>query len=226
MAHGKSDDSSSTAHPPDAEIEALRTSLRNFVSCITLAPLSIAMFDREMRYLAASALWLQDYGRGYSDLIGRSHYDVLPDQPERWKEFHRRGLAGETIKNDEDLWAQADGTPHWLRWTVTPWRDTHGAVGGIMITTENITDRKHAEEAWREQERMLSESQHMAHLGSWSVQLATGKITWSAEAYRIYGVTPETFTHDIKDYFNFVHPDDHAATHRQYELLTDVTQRL
>jgi PAS domain S-box-containing protein len=117
---------------------------------IEQAPISMAMFDRGMNYLAYSQRWLADYGRGYPDLSGRNHYQVHPDLPEQWKAVHRRALAGEMVKNDEDHWRQADGRDHWLRWAVMPWRDERGEVGGIIMSAEDITERKRAEEGLRE----------------------------------------------------------------------------
>jgi PAS domain S-box-containing protein len=110
------------------------------------APVSIAMFDRDMNYLATSGRWVAEYGRGYADLVGLNHYQVHPDMPPEWKRVHRQGLAGETLKNDEDLWTQADGSRHWLRWAVLPWTDENGAIGGIIICAEDITERMLARE--------------------------------------------------------------------------------
>ncbi len=140
-------DSLSPTFNADLMIEALKNSQQQLLSCIKLAPLSIAMFDRDMRYLATSALWIVDYGRGFTDLTGKSHYEIHPDLPARWKEIHQRGLNGETLKNDDDLWVHADGSKHWLRWSVTPWRDLHSEIGGIIISAENITERKQTEAA-------------------------------------------------------------------------------
>ncbi len=135
--------------------EALRISHQTLRAGITSTPLSIVMFDRDMRYLAASRRWVEDYGRGHTDLIGRLHYEILPDIPERWKQAHRRGLAGETITNDEDRWGQADGTQLWMRWAIVPWHDERGNVGGIILSVEDITARKRAEEALRAQHAEL-----------------------------------------------------------------------
>ncbi len=122
--------------------ERLRHSQEQLLLFIEHAPVSIAMFDREMNYLAYSLRWLQDYGRGYPNLLGRNHYQVNPDMPERWKTSLRQGLAGETLSNDSDHWLQADGSRHWLRWAVLPWRDTAGAIGGIIISAEDTTERE------------------------------------------------------------------------------------
>jgi diguanylate cyclase (GGDEF)-like protein/PAS domain S-box-containing protein len=123
-----------------------RQSAKQLLEFIRQAPISIAIFDREMRYLANSDRWLQDYCDGYEEVTGRSHYDVLPDLPQQWREIHQRGIAGETQQNDEDLWTCNDGSKRWVRWAVAPWIDSVGAVGGIIISTEDITGRKLADE--------------------------------------------------------------------------------
>jgi PAS domain S-box-containing protein len=133
--------------------EALQRSHKQLLSFIEQAPLSIAMFDRKMNYLAASRRWVVEYGRGYENLIGRNHYEVHPDVPKHWKEAHQKGLAGESLKNDDDLWIQADGTKNWLRWAITPWTDEHGGIGGIIVSTEDISERKRAEAAAFQNER-------------------------------------------------------------------------
>ena len=113
------------------------------------APVALAMFDREMRYVAVSRRWLEEYGLVGREMIGRSHYEVIPDIPERWKEAHRRGLAGESQRAEEDRFDRADGTVQWIRWEVIPWRAGDGSVGGIVLFAEDITLRKEAEERLR-----------------------------------------------------------------------------
>ena len=112
---------------------------------ITYAPAALAMFDRDMRYLALSRRWMTDF-RTPIDVIGRSHYDVFPDIPERWKAAHRRGLAGDIVRVEEDRFVRATGAEQWLHWEVRPWRVNDDQVGGIVIFTEDITQRKRDEE--------------------------------------------------------------------------------
>lgn len=113
------------------------------------APVAMAMFDRRMRYLAASRRWVSDYrleGRG---IIGKSHYEVFPEIPERWKAVHRRGLAGEVLSAEAELFKRRDGSAHWLRWEVRPWHERPGVPGGLVIFSEDITERRRAEERFR-----------------------------------------------------------------------------
>ena len=58
------------------------------------------MFDTEMRYLQASDRWLNDYRLPGQAINGKSHYELFPDLPERWKEVHRRVLAGAVERCD------------------------------------------------------------------------------------------------------------------------------
>jgi PAS domain S-box-containing protein len=108
---------------------------------IERCPVSVAMFDGEMRYLAVSDRWLEDYHLGRDSLIGHSHYQVFPDIPERWKEIHRRCLAGAAERSEADLFRRADGSVTWLRWEICPWRDRRGEIGGIIIASKDITER-------------------------------------------------------------------------------------
>ncbi len=130
----------------------LRKTTEGFRLLEEYAP-ALAMFDCEMRYLYASRRWRTDYGLGDRDLRGVSHYDVFPEIPERWKQIHRRALAGEALREGHDRFDRADGSTQWIRWEIRPWCETTGTVGGVVVFAEDVTDiteRKQTEEALRQ----------------------------------------------------------------------------
>ncbi len=116
-----------------------------------------------------------------------SHYEVFPEIPERWREAHRRGMAGEILQADEDRFERLDGQIQWVRWEVRPWHQSDGRVGGIVIFTEDITARKRMETALQASERRYRELVESANSAiiRWS---RDGTLTYFNEyAQRLFG---------------------------------------
>ncbi len=171
------------------------------------APVAMAMFDREMRYLHVSRRWKSEYGLGDRELVGQSHYEVFPELSEEWKEAHRRGLAGESLGADGDRFERADGTRQWIRWEIRPWYEAGGSVGGILMLTEDITRRREAEEALTESEiRFRTLADALPQL-VWTAN-TKGVVEYYNARYREYGITA---TADRGyDWEQTTHPDDLA----------------
>ena len=130
---------------------------RMLLNLIETAPVAMAMFDREMRYLSNSERWLQDFGREGHLLVGRSHYEVFPNTPERQKLVHARAQCGESLSCPEDEFVGEDGEPLYVRWAVRPWTTPEGQVGGIVIVADRIDDLVRARQAAVETARLKSE---------------------------------------------------------------------
>jgi hypothetical protein len=79
------------------------------------------MFGTAMRYIAVSKRFLVDYDLGDREIAGLTHYEVFPEIPERWKEIHRRCLAGAVEKAGEAPFLRANGKMDWVRWEIHPW---------------------------------------------------------------------------------------------------------
>ncbi|MBL8302222.1 MAG: PAS domain S-box protein, partial [Ideonella sp.] len=119
--------------------EALRRSRAQLLSFIAHAPHAIAIFDRDMNFLAASRRWIDQHEDGRDDVVGQNNYVLHPDLPEAWKQAHRRALDGEPQVAQEDVWLDAAGRERWLAWSVVPWTDDDASVGGIIVSSEVIT---------------------------------------------------------------------------------------
>ena len=104
------------------------------------APAAIAMFDKQMHYLAVSQRWVEDFGLSGQNLIGRSHYAIFPTIPQRWKDVHRRCLAGATERGEAELFEENNGSRQWLHWEVRPWKEAAGTIGGVVIFSEDISE--------------------------------------------------------------------------------------
>ena len=114
--------------------------------CVEHSPAAPAMLDRNMNYLIVSQRWLTDYHLSERNIIGHSHYEIFPDLQERWKDIHQRCLNGAVEKSEGDQFTHADGSIDWVRWEIRPWQDRNGEIGGLIIFSEVLTERKRAAE--------------------------------------------------------------------------------
>ncbi|MBL3655494.1 PAS domain S-box protein [Fulvivirga sediminis] len=128
---------------------------------VRYAPVAIAMFDKHMNYLACSNKWLTDWWVKGSpiqidDLVGKNHYEVFPDVIPYWKSVHKRALKGAMEFNENDEFIKENGKKEILRWDARPWRDENNNIGGIIIHTEFITERKNNEKLLEQSKARLS----------------------------------------------------------------------
>ena len=153
---------------PDRVEHLPRLETGNLRAFIDQAPVSMAMFDREMRYMAASQRWIERLCGGRRDVIGRSHYEVNPEVPQHWREFHQRALAGEKLGEERERLQRQDGSAMWVRWQACPWHDAGGEIGGITVVGEDVTAEVEREQALRQGTSALAR----LHDVGWRLRLA------------------------------------------------------
>lgn len=187
---------------------ALRDSEARLRLFVEHAPAALAMFDREMRYQSVSRRWLTDYQLEDGDILGRSHYEIFPEIPQRWQDIHRRGLAGEVVRADQDRFEREDGSVQWLRWEVRPWYAADGAVGGIVIFSEDITERKATEQALRESEARHRSLLEMAPFPAVLTRVRDGVLLYGNHRAELqYGIKREEGIGQTADSF-YENPED------------------
>jgi PAS domain S-box-containing protein len=180
------------------------------------APVSIAMFDRDMCYLAVSHQYAGQIGVPPAQIIGRSAYEIFPNHPERWVAAHKRCLAGASERCDVDFVVRPDGSSHWVRWDIRPWYKADRTVGGLILFTEIITERIHAQKQLHESEARLELAIRAGALGIYDYNLAKGTTTWDMRVRELWGaekneeITYETFLAGL-------HPDDREPTVKALE---------
>ena len=168
---------------------------------IAFAATPIAMVDTQMRYVAASPAWCAEYKLDVASILGKSHYEVFPEIPERWRELHRRSLAGEPLSSDLDLFARARGAVQWLRWSTRPWRTMTGEIGGIVMVVNGVNEvhqlRAVADEAHEEFEVLFENQAIGVVLAEWNGRILRANASFAALAGQdpaeITGLEVESF---------------------------------
>ena len=186
--------------------EAIKRNERVLQLFVKHSPAAIAMFDKEMKYIVVSDRFKLDYRLGEKVLTGRSHYEIFPEMTAEYKEIHQRCLAGEIIKNEEASFLRADGTLDWVRWEIHPWYEQPDKIGGIILFSEVITERKQAEEALKENYALLRIAGKTAKFGGWNVNLNENRTYWSDQVAAIHEM-PAGYTPLVEEAILFYAPE-------------------
>ena len=154
------------------------------------------------------------HGRPISDVVG---VDETADEAES---IMARLTLGETWSG-EFLVRRRDGTTFPVFVTDTPIHDAGGAVIGVIGVSTDITERREISESLARTVAQLGEAQHIARLGSWEFDVASGMMTWSDEQYRLLGYRPGEIEPSLRALVDRVAPGDKAKAQRVLSTLAD-----
>ncbi len=112
-----------------------------------------------------------------------------PDDRARYADLRGRLLAGELNSfTEEKRYVKKGGDTVWVRSTVSMVRGPDGTPTRVIAVTEDITARRETEDKLRQSEALLVIAGRTAHLGGWSLDLATRQLLWSDEVCLLHGV--------------------------------------
>jgi diguanylate cyclase (GGDEF)-like protein/PAS domain S-box-containing protein len=194
----------------------LRASEARFRLMANSSPIMIWITDTQGEPTFVNQSWLDFTGFGSAQAM--THEDwintIHPDDRNTAFVGYYRNTEDQVAITTEYRLRNAEGAWRWILDKGMPLYNNSGEFTGYIGSAIDITERKQVQQILQDKERMLSESQRIAHVGSWSTELATGFMSWSDEMYRIYDVTQETFGHSVKAFLDLIHPDDRVAMKR------------
>lgn len=198
MAHPRPPGSSSIGNPADDRRQALEWALGACPSAAFAASAAGCIFFINE---AARACWPEvTPGAPISSLFpadARVEFDAIAagvianGMPSQF-ECAERGPAGRR---------------GWMRFALSPLRD-QGRTDAFLCIAFDLTELKRSQERARRSEQLMVDTQGVAHLGTWEWDVSETTAVWSEELYRIYGLTPETYTPSYEGYVAMVHPED------------------
>jgi len=144
-----------------------------------------------------------------TEVLGRGVRELLTDIEPFWIETYGHvALTGEPLTFERYY---PEPLNRWFE--VYAYRP---APRQFAVVFMDITQRKKAEEALRESEKRHERSQEIAHLGSWELEVAANRLTWSDETFRIFGLKPQEFAATYEAFLAAIHPDDRKAVDAAY----------
>src|ERR1700730_14832713 len=145
--------------------------------------------------------------------------------------------SGTHLKAEHRI-VRPDGEVRFVQVLGTVKRDASGLAYELFGTSQDITDRKLAEQALRQTQFYLSEGERLAHMGSWASRDLGIRwsddldIYWSDEVYNIFGFDPKNGTPKLQQFFSAIHPQDRTRlseaikTMHEQRCKCDVTTRV
>lgn len=185
------------------------------------APTAIAMFDRQLCYLAVSNQWIKEFQLSGSDIIGDSIYQIFPNASDTWGRYFNEGLNGETIKNDGEKLRRQDGIELWLKYVICPWYDANGEIGGIIVNTIDITEQRKAVEELTFTKDRLQLATEATKVGVWDLDVPTNRLVWDDQMYKLYGADREGGQAPSEIWVKHLHPDDLDRAVTEYRMALD-----
>lgn len=121
-------------------------------------------------------------------------------------------------KSEEHEWTyvRKDGSRLPVLLSMTTLRDEQGAVTGFLGVALDLTEQKKTQALLHASSRSLREAQALAQLGSWELNLADHRLTWSEEIFRLLELDPAKFGASHEAFLNAIHPEDRDAVNRAY----------
>jgi len=176
------------------ELPSLREVIRGSVR-------AVALLDRDARYLICSERWLADHRLDARDWQGTSVYESNPRFPAHWRALHESCLRdGVTRSCESEQITRPDGSCAWMSWQCRAWRNERAEPAGLVITSEIVTSRRETEAALQRANQRLITAQRLARIGYGEWEIASDVLTWSPEAYELFGVSPENRSLCLADY--------------------------
>ncbi|WP_416865020.1 MAG: PAS domain S-box protein [Imperialibacter sp.] len=102
-----------------------------------------------------------------------------------------------------------DGSWRWCDGSLANFVDDP-AIGGIIDNFRDVTDKVKAEQELKETTYFLEKAQEVGNVGHWisDLNIDDGKLVWSKQTFRIFGIKDEDFDGKTGSFFKLVHPDD------------------
>ncbi|MEO8779999.1 MAG: EAL domain-containing protein [Rhodanobacter sp.] len=156
--------------------------------------------DRGWRCTYANARACELFGSPADELVGRHFWSEFPaGHDARFRSACEQAVAEQQPRQVEACYPPYD---RWFENRIYPSED------GLTIYFLDITERKRTERDLLQHQRMLSQAQQVAHVGSWEWDISDNRVTWSAELFHIYGVLQTQHAATFEAYLALVHPQD------------------
>jgi len=165
------------------EREALLARLNGIVRAL---PVSLVITDKTFCVIGCSPLWAKDVGRSQDEVIGRSLQELTPKAFEQWRGYFDQVVSGETFSLDRLRTNATDGSEAWAAVEMAPWIGLDGSVGGMIVSTHDLTSMVVALENAARSEQRLKLAMEIADVHVWEMDYVNRTLTTVGHEERFF----------------------------------------
>jgi PAS domain S-box-containing protein len=197
--------------------ENLEHSQLHLAALVQASPVGVFEADRNGAYTFVNEEWCRIAGVDAEAARGAGWLQALhPEDRERVESAWRKLVAGSAPFRLECRCLRPDGQIGWAYGQAAALFDESGAVRGYSGTITDISQQKAGERAVADSRAQLDEAQHLAHVGSWQLDLVSGRLDWSDEIFSIFEIDKGKFGASYEAFLNAIHPDDRERVNEAY----------
>jgi PAS domain S-box-containing protein len=176
--------------------------------------------DDQFRITAWNRAAENIYGWTAAEVMGRSADEVLVSGiRQEEQETAQELLRQESSYRSERIHSRRNGQTIYIEENTIALTDGYGQITGYVSVNRDVTERKQAEEALKENARLLTEAQRIGQIGSWSYDLITDTLQYSDEMYRLFDVSSKEIPYTSEGFLNLIYPLDHLAAVQWMETI-------
>ena len=159
-------------------------------------PKATAFVDKDLRVIYASDKWALEFDFENSEVIGKTLNELFGSISKKWEKVLKQCLLGRTVEAGLEHHFADDKKEKWFEWTNVPWYDDKENIIGIIIHTEDVTQRVLNELKLDKLEVLLKEKSEIAKIGSWEYDAVKDELWWSDMTKTIHEV-PKDYVPDV-----------------------------
>ena len=168
-----------------------------------------------------------------SSIVGRNDIEIFGEEfGKKYQKDDKSVLKDLSSKTVEEWVTDVHNNRLLFNTQKTPFYNEENELVGILGIGRNITKLHEQQIEILEQKEKLENAQRIAHIGSWDLNLVSGKLNWSSEVYKIFDIDKEKNTPSYELLLEKTHPDDRKNVDEAYKLSVeqkiqyDITHRV
>lgn len=165
-------------------LKGTQTGTNNYL--VKQLPIATAFLNRKLEVVHASDKWIEYFNFPDRDVFGKKIFTLFKGDHKNWQKVLNDCLKGKTVVNGKERFLDTEQKDRWFEWSNVPWYDERENVIGVIIQTEDVTEKVNDELNLEQQHLLFNEKSEIANIGSWNLDFINQELSWSDSTKRIH----------------------------------------